>query len=324
MRLFRIRENTTDIHFSADGDRVAAPSDVSGEVVIQGLVPTPAGRLPPESRFFAGEGAAFLGWQGDKAFRLFEPASEDAPARVVARSLAGRGEETLLELPEPAFAKGGVYDPDLRFAAPAEAGPEMPIVDVRSKRSSAYLARRRENRIVAQRFTAAGLVLSDRSPKAEFGPVHLVDPLRARPIFSLEDAVALVPAPSGGVALAVIAAPAEKVLRAELVRPRSGGPPAFVLATYPLSSPEAKWLLVVAPRPSYRPFSGDGHELVLPDKDGSVRVLTGRPRDRTGLKFFRGAVYSPQGTRLAGPGAGISVEATFLCVEAAQRPPGTR
>ncbi len=322
MRLFRIQAGSTDIAFSADGQSIAAPSDVEGEVVIQKLVANDKGKLPPESRVFVGEGVRFLGWQAEKSFRLFCPADEDGPARIVARSLVGRSEEVLFSIGQPAMAKDAVIDPALRFVAPHERSRELDIVELRTGRAATFMAKDRTKRLVVQRFAAGKMVLAELSPNSQVGTVHLVDPLHARPLRAFENAAAVVPAEAGGMALVIVASSEDKKLRAEWWRLGTNPAEPTRLAEYPLGSKEALWLLEAAPKLGYRPLSPDGSEIALPDGDGSARMLPWRPRARTAAKFFRAACYDPKGKWLAGPGAGISVEATFLCVEAINKPPG--
>jgi hypothetical protein len=182
-------------------------------------------------------------------------------------------------------------------------------------RSAEFIARARANRLVVQRITSLGAVIAEIPPGSTAGQVHLVDAERARVVRTFESAIALIPAPTGNPALALFASEKERKVRAEIVRLTPGQPSPVIVASYPVESAEVKWLKAVSVLPAFRPFSSDAAEVVLPDGDGCFRIQVWRPRDRTRVKFFRGTCYAPAQRWLAGPGAGISVAATFLCVE---------
>jgi hypothetical protein len=98
MRLFKIRENATEIFFSADGSQVAAPSDLEDQISIQKLVLNSRGKLPPESQIALPSRARFLGWHSHSALCVLLPADAKAPRRIVAKNLAGRGETLLARI----------------------------------------------------------------------------------------------------------------------------------------------------------------------------------------------------------------------------------
>ncbi len=225
MRLFKIAPETTDVFFAPDGGRLAAPSDLAGEVVVQSLEPGLKGRLPREQRLAVGAGAALAGWEDAATLRLIVAGGEGEGAQIVSRPLFGRVTRGRPLPAELAASAAVVVDAAGRFAAPAEGARQIALAEIGTGRSSTWIARQRASRIAVHRIAAAGVVLSERAPKERFGTVHLVDPVRARSVYEVARALTLVPL---GTDQALVLASDEegRSLRAELRRLRPDAPPA--------------------------------------------------------------------------------------------------